>query len=387
MRKSLLVSILLISFLGVQAQDVVPTQDGDKYSLTTGDLFFEVDASNGGQVSSFAVSGSELLYYGGGDNQGSTFWPSPQDPWGWPPSTQLDNDDYATEITNNSIVMQGEKDPASQLSFKKTFTANSTEKSILLEYEILNTRESGSYSVAGWEVTRVPTAGGLSFFPKGDGEVSGNFADYTEESGGIVWYDADNSDPGGRKFFCDGSEGWLAHVNKDGYLFVKTFDDVPEGDMAPGEAEVEFWHASPGSYVELENQSEYVSIPAGGTLTYTVKWTAKKLSDEIDATEGSTELVGYVRNIYDPTASREHKVLQDHTFYVGPNPVRDQLIIRSSQTVDIDFTIYDITGKEMMRHSKLSSGTTLDISELNSGIYLYSVKSGNKLESGKLIVK
>lgn len=327
-----------------------------------------------------------MLYYGGGDNQGSTFWPSPQDEWGWPPSTQLDNDDYAAEISDNSIVMQGEIDPASKLSFKKTFTANSTEKSVLLEYEILNTRESDSYSVAGWEVTRVPTAGGLSFFPKGDGEVFGNFADYTEESGGIVWYDADNSDPSGRKFFCDGSEGWFAHVNRNGCLFVKTFDDVPENDMAPGEAEIEFWHASPSSYIELENQSEYVPIPAGGTLTYTVKWTARELPGDLDATEGSTDLVEYVRNIYNASSSK-NTVLQDRALFIGPNPVKDHLIIRSSLEGDIDLTIYDITGKEMMHRSELSSGATLDVSELNSGIYLYSVKSGNKLETGKLIVK
>ncbi len=386
MKKTLLLFVLLISFIGMQAQDVTPVKDGDKYSLSTGDLFFEVDASNGGQVSSLEVDGAELLYYGGGDNEGSTFWPSPQSVWGWPPSTELDNDAYAAEISGNSIVMQGEVDPDSELSFKKTFTGNSTEKSILLVYEILNTRESSAYSVAGWEVTRVPTQGGLSFFPKGDGDVTGNFADYTEESGGIVWYEADASDPGGKKFFCDGSEGWFAHVNKNGVLFVKTFDDVPQNDAAPGEEEIEFWHASATSYIELENQSEYVSIPAGGTLTYTVKWTAKELPAELDATQGSTELVEYVRDIYDTSSSRP-KVLKDHTFFVGPNPVNDQLIVRSSQSGEINLTIFDIMGKEMMHRSELSSGATLDISELESGIYLYSVKSGNKLETGKLVVR
>lgn len=386
MKRILLLSFLLISFIGMQAQDVSPVKDGDKYSLATGDLYFEVDASNGGQVSSFKVDGSELLFYGGGDNQGSTFWPSPQDEWGWPPSKELDNDDYAAEISGNEIVMQGEIDPVSKLSFKKTFTANSTEKSILLEYKILNTRESSAYSVAGWEVTRVPTAGGLSFFPKGDGEVFGDFADYTEESGGIVWYDADTNDPGGRKFFCDGSEGWFAHVNKNGILFVKTFDDVPENDMAPGEAEIEFWHAGPSDYIELENQSEYVPIPAGGTLTYTVKWTARELPGTLDATEGSTDLVEYVRNIYSSSSSQQ-KVLQDRTFFVGPNPVNDQLTVRTSLTGEIELTIFDITGKEMMHHSALSTGATLDVSELGNGIYLYSVKSGNKLETGKLIKK
>ena len=109
--KFLLISIIAAAAISLNAQDVVPTNDGDKYSLTSGDLFFEVDAGFGGQVSSFKIGESEILYYGGGDNQGSTFWTSPQSVWNWPPIGEHDSDVYTGEISGNEIILTGEKDP------------------------------------------------------------------------------------------------------------------------------------------------------------------------------------------------------------------------------------------------------------------------------------
>lgn len=388
-KKSLLISLLIATCFGLQAQDVTPAKDGDKYSLSTGDMFFEVDANVGGQVSSYKIGGDELLYYGGGDNQGSTFWPSPQSVWGWPPSTELDNDPYAAEISGNSVIMQGDTDPDSKLKFKKTFTANSSTKKVKIVYEIINTRSSDAYSVAGWEVTRVPTAGGLSFFPIGSGDVWGNgnqdFSSYTEQENGIVWYEANASHPSGKKFFCDGSEGWIAHVNKDGYLFVKTFDDVPGNDVAPGEDEIEFWHSSATSYVELENQSAYEEIPAEGSLSYTVEWYAEELSGDIEVSVGSTELLDRVREIAGIVSAEEY--VDTDMIQVYPNPASDYISLRSAKAEGIDLRIFDITGKEMMSFIGKNNGSYLDISELNSGIYLYTVKSGDKLDTGKLLIK
>jgi hypothetical protein len=385
MKKFLFASIILVALVSMNAQDVVPVKDGDKYSLTSGDLFFEIDANFGAQVSSFKIGGSEILFYGGGDNQGSTFWTSPQSVWNWPPIEEHDSDPYTGEISGNEIILTGEKDPDLDLSFKKTISANSVTKTVTIKYEI-NNEGSSSYSVAGWEVTRVPTPGGLTFFPKGGGSVTGSFAEYTEEEAGLVWYDQDASDPSGNKFFCDGSEGWLAHVNSDDILFVKTFDDVPQNDAAPGEEEVEFWHAGPTSYIELENQSAYESVPAEGTLTYIVKWYAEELPAEMDVSVGSTDLIAHVRAIVDPTAIDSRDIVSDRII-VGPNPVSDQLMIRSARTEAIDITIYDITGKEMIQRKGLANESTIDISELNGGIYFYSVRSGGKTDTGKLVVR
>jgi len=385
MNKLFILYILFIALFSINAQDVIPVQNGDLFSLTTGDLYFEVDASYGGQVSSFKVGGNELLYFGGGDNVGSTFWPSPQSVWNWPPSKELDSDPYNANIAGNSIRMVGDIDPASNLYFTKTFSANSTEKSISLEYAIKN-EGSSAYSVAGWEITRFAAPGGLTFFPMGDGSVSGEFTDYTELNSGVIWYQEDNSDPSGKKFFSDGSEGWVAHVNKDNYLFVKQFEDVSEDDAAPGEAEVEFYHASPSSYIELENQSAYIEIPAGEFMVYTVKWYAEELPIEIDVSIGSTALIEHVRTLVNPTGI-DHSSVENKFIFVGPNPASDKLIFQSNQKGQLNVTIFDITGKLIMQHSSLPNEATLDTSGMEAGIYIYSVTNGAVVETGKLIIE
>lgn len=278
-----------------------PSQNGALFSIRTENLDFEVDASFGGHVSSFKVDDHELLYFSGipGDYLvGSTLWPSPQDVWDWPPSAELDREEYEAEILGNTIQMTSRKDPASGLVFKKIFTANEKTKSIDITYVIINQGE-GAYEVAAWAVTRVPAAGSLTFFSKGDSDVWGtnSFEDTTEVRNGIVWYQQLKSNPTQEKFFSDGSGGWLAHVNKDNYLFVKTFEDVPADQQAPEEAEIEIYYKNEDELIELENQSAYVKIPPGGSFEYKVKWYAKKLPASLKVSVGSKELVDFVERM------------------------------------------------------------------------------------------
>lgn len=280
-----------------------PIQNGDLFSIRSGNLYFEVDASFGGHVSSFKVDDHELLYFSGipGDYLvGSTLWPSPQGVWDWPPSAELDREGYEAEISGNTIQMTSRKDPASGLVFQKKFTANEKRRSIDITYVIIN-KGKEAYEVAAWAVTRVPAAGSLTFFPKGETEVWGtnSFEDTTEVKDEIIWYKQRKSNPTQEKFFSDGSEGWLAHVNKDKYLFVKSFEDVPADQMAPEEGEIEIYYKNEEELIELENQSAYVKIPPGGSFKYKVKWYAVKLPTTMDVSVGSKELVDFVERMID----------------------------------------------------------------------------------------
>ena len=388
MRKSLLFSIFALTAFTIVAQDVVPVQNGDLYSLSTGDLYFEVNASFGAQVSSFKVGDQEILYFSGipGDYLvGSTLWPSPQSVWEWPPSTELDSDPYTAEVSGNEIIMESQKDPVSKLIFKKTFSANSETRFVTLKYQLINDG-TGPYSVAGWEVTRVPAAGGLTFFPSGESAVTGDFASYTELIAGIVWYEHDGSDPAKNKFFADGEEGWLAHVNSSNYLFIKKINEIPKEAAAPGEAEIEFWYATKDTYVELENQSQFLSIPVGNSLTYTVEWYAEKLPAGMDVSVGSAELIGHVRGILSLVSVEAGEVWRSAIF-VYPNPVSDHLYIKSGAEGKAQLEIYDITAKLVLSRSELDNKSMVDVSGLHEGVYFYSINHGEMRKTGKLVVR
>ena len=77
--------------------------------------------------------------------------------------------------------------------------------------------------------------------------------------------------------------------------------------------------------------------------------------------------------------------------YPNPfNPVTN-IEFEISQTSDVNLTIYDVNGKELevLVSSKLNAGTykaAWDASKYSSGIYLYTIKSENFLETKKMIL-
>jgi len=299
MKNHIIILSITLGSITLNAQNTMPKKDGNLYSLNTGNLYFEVDASFGGHFSSFKIDGQEILYFSGDQDDylvGSTLWTSPQGVWNWPPSAELDREQYEAMISGNTIEMTSKKDPASGLVFKKLFSAEKNSNCIDITYEIFN-KGLEAYDVAAWEVTRVPSLGSLSFFPAGAPPVWGtnSFEETSELLDGIVWYQQKKTDPIMEKFFSDGSEGWLAHVTKDGYLLLKVFEDVPKAMQAPGEGEIELYYKNEDELIELENQSAYIKIPAGDSMEYKVKWLGEKLPSSIDISVGSKALLEYVR--------------------------------------------------------------------------------------------
>lgn len=49
--------------------------------------------------------------------------------------------------------------------------------------------------------------------------------------------------------------------------------------------------------MELENQGLYTELQAGESLTYEVKWYARRLPDNINVYVGSNDLIEFTRNI------------------------------------------------------------------------------------------
>ena len=385
----LCIAFIIISHVAV-SQTVTPINDGDIYTLEVGNVTFEADASFGGRVTSFTINGEEILFMNSnyGDMVGSILWPSPQD-WPWPPSKTLDSDPYTGGINGNKIILTSGEDEAMHLIFRKIYYADTEDTTVTLQYSIINNGSSAT-SKAAWEVTRVD-AGGLSFFPTGDNDAWNKLATYLEFENDISWYEFSNSHIGDRKFMSDGKEGWFAHVSESNLLFIKHFEDVPNDNQAPAENEIELYLMSDHSYIELENQSEYIEIQPGDSLVYTVKWYLRTLPESVDVSVGSTFLASYVRQVLgleDPGTDAIYlNEYSNSNIKVYPNPSSDYLRFINLPEGEYTIDIFTVSGKKVLSSQISSDNNYISIKELNTGVYLYSIYSKGEVYRGKINVK
>jgi len=165
---SLIVTVLFVFNFSIAKSKVeIKEQSNKTFLLSYENIEAVVDPSFGGRIISLKLDGKELLI--GKDvhqiNYGSTFWPSPQTLWDWPPPVTLDSAPYKSKIKNDKLILISDIDSTLGMQFQKEFTIKEKSKSISIEYSIKNT-SSEDKKISGWEITRMPK-GGLAFFPKG----------------------------------------------------------------------------------------------------------------------------------------------------------------------------------------------------------------------------
>jgi hypothetical protein len=257
---------------------------------------FECIAEKGGLVTALKLNGVNMLleHPNPATLTGSTFWPSPQSDWNWPPPSAIDDASYTVTVdeATMSVLLVGPPDPTLELRVEKRFTIDLEREAITLEYSLVNTG-SDERSFAPWEISRVPP-GGLTFYPTGsNAPTSGSFEPIpVAESGAVTWFEHTPANiTGQHKLFADGDRGWLAHT-KDGLVFVKSFDDQALSSAAPGEAEIELY-ATP-EYEEVEQQGAYTSISPDQSLSWTVTWFLRPMPEGATATPGDTALVEFI---------------------------------------------------------------------------------------------
>jgi hypothetical protein len=385
--------IILFIALNTSAQDITPQKDGDLYSFQVADMYFEVDQSFGARISSLKLGDDEIMFvnrdYSDGILWGSTLWPSPQSVWNWPPSATLDSDPYTGVISGNYVILTSDIDGDSNLRFRKTFFASQQDTSVTIIYTLINEGQN-TENDAAWEVTRVPS-GGISFFPAGEGSVTGNFAGYVETLNNVSWYEYESSDPGSRKFFSDGSKGWYAHINEDSILFIKQFEDVHHDSVAPGENEIELWLNGDHAYIELENQSKYESIAPGDSIEYEVKWYLRQIPTNIDIAAGSTGLVNYITDVTgtEPVISTNLPVYKSLCRNISAiaNSHTGYTFFKNLPAGTFMVEMYDITGK-LLRSKTITSGNNyFYVGDLQPGIHIYVISNELITTTGKLVIE
>ena len=285
-------------------QPVKPAVEGGRHVLAWDDVRLEIDAATGGRVTALRLGGRNLLSEPAADaaNFGSTFWPSPQTAWGWPPV----RGDRPRAVSRRGRARrdrdaQRAQPGAGRVRLDKRFSADAGRGAVTFDFAIHNQSEA-PMQLAAWQITRVPP-GGLSLFPTGGGAFPpSNLA--VREALGVTWYAYDAAAvTDHQKLFADGREGWLAHVDGDA-LLVKTFAVVPRDAHAPGEAQIEIYATPAHTYVEVEAQGPYETIAPGAALSWRVVWLVRRLPADVPRTVGSAPLLDFIRGVVETDRAR-----------------------------------------------------------------------------------
>ena len=243
---------------------------------------------------------------------------------------------------------------------------------------------------APWEVTRIPT-GGLTFWAKStEDTIKGNGAGGTAmmnmvtDTLGIKWHKFDSSASlsGTPKLWDGTSEGWYAHVDKSRLLYIKKFTDIPASKKAPvNENQIELYSTTNKSYLEMELQGAFDSIPAGDSLTWDVKWYVRKLPDSIPVTRNAA-LAAFVRQtISDGPVSVSSQVGSTTVgFRLGSTSRR--ISVDMDKGANVSLAIVNSNGREISRvHAgRLSQGHhefALN-SAMPKGVYWIVLKDANR---------
>jgi hypothetical protein len=300
---------------GMPATLVTPImRSSTSYVLEFGDTYFEVNPSVGARVIDVHLkNGTNLLGHGmDADNMGSTFWPSPQSAWTWPPTGDssignINSKPYTASADDTSMTFVGTASSVVGLSVTKKFTADLDKQAIVATYTMIGT--AAGKSAAPWEITRFAQKG-VTFYPSGSTPTGTSDSSMdlpaTTTGADCTWLTAPgqfaSASAKDQKLFADGTSGWLAHA-EDGWVIVKKFQDTPASMAAPGEAEIEMYMNNPGNtqnplpYMEVEVQGPYGAVGQAQMVNWTVTWFVRKLPDGVTATAGNAELVSFVQSL------------------------------------------------------------------------------------------
>jgi Domain of unknown function (DUF4380) len=270
---------------------------GSNYVIEFAPYAVEVDPADGGRIVAFSIDGRSVLLSREESPvaYGSSFWPSPQKDWAWPPPQALDRDPWnATVVDGSALALESGVDAKLGLSATQRIVADRPRGAVTIEY-VLTNRAGSARRVAPWQNSRV-RPNGLTFFASSGPALPASSLKL-DPINGVAWLAHSKAAfPASAKLFAEGAEGWIAHVDGD-LVFVKAFPHVPGDAQAPGEAEIEIYVHESGRFVEMEQQGPYVELSPGASSSWSVHWLVRRLPPGIEAQPRSQSLVDYVRNL------------------------------------------------------------------------------------------
>ncbi len=114
---------------------------------------------------------------------------------------------------------------------------------------------------------------------------------------------------------------------------------------------------------------------------YQAFWQAKKVA-------GSSVSYGELKS-YTSKGRTNQRIEEgmNTDFSVYPNPANSQFSVPNQSGEVINFSLYDLTGKEVMSHAILNEMQVLNCNHIANGLYFYKIKfKDESTSSGKLII-
>ncbi|MDR1757576.1 MAG: T9SS type A sorting domain-containing protein [Bacteroidales bacterium] len=91
---------------------------------------------------------------------------------------------------------------------------------------------------------------------------------------------------------------------------------------------------------------------------------------------------GYIQDHYDGV--KEHSSMN---VTVSPNPATDQIKVKLDGTATANIQLFNLMGQEVMATQARGTESTLNVSNLNKGMYLLRVSQNNEVYTAKVLVK
>jgi hypothetical protein len=202
-----------------------------------------------------------------------------------PPASRANG--YAAELEGSTLVLKGSTDGPT-----KRFRLDAARRSVEVTTTLGNAT-TGTLVVGTVDLHRVPSAGGLTFFP-GTRELLPWSTLRLDVRQPIVWFSHDQArDAATVEASVPSSEGWVATINA-GLVMVKVVADAAKPIISVASAYDAGTRLRP--WVEIGERVQF-ELPAGATTTSTVRLFLRKLPPTIAAKSGNQELVGFVRGI------------------------------------------------------------------------------------------
>jgi len=181
------------------------------------------------------------------------------------------------------------------------------------------------------------------------------------------------------------------HSGADSWSTVIAWDDASAVEATNDGADVYTLTMDPATYYGVAASTIHFVYNSGPTTASTNAWENEGKDD--DGAGGCADFMVDVAAL-SPCATSVNEVVLNDIVNVAPNPANENtnfnIILRNNKEVSID--LYDLTGKliDNVTNSYMNKGVhsiSYNTSNLNSGIYIFQVSSGNEVNSGKLIVK
>ncbi len=266
------------------------------YRIEFGAYAVEVDPDDGGRIIEFSLHDRSVIVpvSESPEAYASSFWPSPQSDWSWPPPVEFDKLPWTVTLAGKTLTLTSATSEKLQLSAQQRLSALVDDSALLIDFQITN-HGALPRRVAPWQNTRVRPKG-ITFYPSLEPTYSQSSLKLAPVDG-ITWYVHDPSQvTDSLKSYADGSEGWMAQVDSD-LLFVKVFSDIARGAQAPQEGEIVIYVPKSGRFVEMEQQGAYVQLAPRASLTWPVVFVARRIPKPIEIKAHNPQLVELARQM------------------------------------------------------------------------------------------